>query len=91
MLMRFAALIASALVAYIGASAFVAGPVGCSHLKARRGPAVPFDLSLGVSAGLFILARRRMDNVTLIRIVAGVLAAVVVVILGFRMKMKAPR
>jgi hypothetical protein len=33
----------------------------------------------------------RMDNVTLIRVVAGVLAVVVVVILGFRMKKKAPR
>jgi hypothetical protein len=32
-----------------------------------------------------------MDNVTLIRVVAGILAAVVVVILAFRMKMKAPR
>jgi hypothetical protein len=32
-----------------------------------------------------------MDNVTLIRIVAGILAVVVVVILGFRMKKKAPR
>lgn len=32
-----------------------------------------------------------MDNVTLIRIVAGVLAVVVFVILLFRMKKKAPR
>lgn len=32
-----------------------------------------------------------MDNVTLIRIVAGVLAAVVLVILLLRMKKKAPR
>ena len=32
-----------------------------------------------------------MDNVTLIRVVAGVLAAVVFVILLFRMKKKAPR
>jgi hypothetical protein len=32
-----------------------------------------------------------MDNVTLIRVVAGVLAVVVVVILLFRMKKKAPR
>jgi hypothetical protein len=46
---------------------------------------------LGVSAGLFIVGRRKMDNVTLIRVVAGILAVVVVVILGFRMKKKAPR
>jgi hypothetical protein len=32
-----------------------------------------------------------MDNVTLIRVVAGVLAVVVLVILIFRMKKKAPR
>jgi hypothetical protein len=32
-----------------------------------------------------------MDNVTLIRVVAGVLAGVVFVILVFRMKKKAPR
>ncbi len=32
-----------------------------------------------------------MDNVTLIRVVAGVLAVVVVLILVFRMKKKAPR
>lgn len=32
-----------------------------------------------------------MDNVTLIRIVAGILAVAVAVILMFRMKKKAPR
>lgn len=32
-----------------------------------------------------------MDNVTLIRVVAGILAVVVVVILIFRSKKKAPR
>ena len=32
-----------------------------------------------------------MDNVTLIRIVAGVLAVVVFIVLVFRMKKKAPR
>jgi hypothetical protein len=32
-----------------------------------------------------------MDNVALIRIVAGILAVVVVVILFFRMRKKAPR
>jgi hypothetical protein len=32
-----------------------------------------------------------MDNVTLIRVVAGVLAVVVAIILIYRMKMKAPR
>ena len=32
-----------------------------------------------------------MDNVTLIRVVAGILAGVVVLILLFRMKKKAPR
>jgi hypothetical protein len=32
-----------------------------------------------------------MDNVTLIRVVAGILALVVVLILVFRMKKKAPR
>jgi hypothetical protein len=32
-----------------------------------------------------------MDNVTLIRVVAGVLAVVVLVVLIFRMKKKAPR
>jgi hypothetical protein len=32
-----------------------------------------------------------MDNVTLIRVVAGILAVVVIVILVFRMKKKAPR
>lgn len=34
---------------------------------------------------------KKLDNVTLIRVVAGILAVVVVVILGFRMKKKAPR
>jgi len=33
----------------------------------------------------------KMDNVTLIRVVAGVLAVVVFVVLVFRMKKKAPR
>ena len=32
-----------------------------------------------------------MDNVTLIRVTAGVLAVVVLVILIYRMKMRAPR
>lgn len=32
-----------------------------------------------------------MDNVTLIRVVSGILAVVVLVILIFRMKKKAPR
>ena len=32
-----------------------------------------------------------MDNVTLIRVVSGVLAVVVLVVLIFRMKKKAPR
>lgn len=32
-----------------------------------------------------------VDNVTLIRVVAGVLAAVVAIILVYRMKKKAPR
>jgi hypothetical protein len=32
-----------------------------------------------------------MDNVTLIRVVSGVLAVVVAIILIYRMKMKAPR
>jgi hypothetical protein len=32
-----------------------------------------------------------MDNVTLIRVIAGVLAAVVFVMLVYRMKKKAPR
>jgi hypothetical protein len=32
-----------------------------------------------------------MDNVTLIRVIAGVLAAVVLVMLIYRMKKKAPR
>jgi len=32
-----------------------------------------------------------MDNITLIRVVSGVLAAVVLVILIYRMKKKAPR
>lgn len=32
-----------------------------------------------------------MDNVTLIRVVSGVLAGVVLVVLIFRMKKKAPR
>ena len=32
-----------------------------------------------------------MDNVTLIRVVAGILAVVVAIILVFRMKRKAPR
>ena len=58
-----------------------------------------------LSLGFFVLGLRgyfcrqaalgtrgeRMDNVTLIRVIAGVLAVVVVVILGFRMKKKAPR
>jgi hypothetical protein len=34
---------------------------------------------------------KRMNDVTLIRVVAGVLAVVVLVILLFRMKKKAPR
>ena len=37
------------------------------------------------------LSGERMDNVTLIRVVAGILAGVVVLILLFRMKKKAPR
>ena len=32
-----------------------------------------------------------MDNVTLIRVVAGIMAAVVFVVLVYRMKKKAPR
>jgi hypothetical protein len=38
-----------------------------------------------------LLGRESMNSVTLIRVVAGVLAAVVLVILMFRMKKKAPR
>jgi hypothetical protein len=42
--------------------------------------------------GVFhFLGGKKLDNVTLIRVVAGILAVVVVVILGFRMKKKAPR
>lgn len=35
--------------------------------------------------------RKDMDNVTLIRVVSGILAVVVLVILVYRMKKKAPR
>jgi hypothetical protein len=45
---------------------------------------------LGYLRGFSFLGGK-MDNVTLIRVVAGILAVVVVVILGFRMKKKAPR
>jgi hypothetical protein len=41
--------------------------------------------------GFLFLGGERMDNVTLIRVVAGVLAIVVFVTLLFRMKKKAPR
>ncbi len=39
----------------------------------------------------FALGRANLDSVTLIRIISGILAVVVFVILLFRMKKKAPR
>ena len=45
----------------------------------------PTEPSTRVAQGAY------MDNVTLIRVVAGVLAVVVFVVLVFRMKKKAPR
>lgn len=39
----------------------------------------------------FAVGRINLDNVTLVRIIAGILSVVVFVILVFRMKKKAPR
>ncbi len=60
-------------------------PTGAESRKCRR-------LRGAFRAGLCCDAKGdKMDNVTLIRVVAGVLAVVVVLILVFRMKKKAPR
>jgi hypothetical protein len=79
-------------MAHFGASALAARALGCSHIvKREKALLLPFDLRTWGIGGAFHFGERRMDNVTLIRVVAGILAVVVVVILAFRMKKKAPR
>ena len=62
-----------------------------AHTFVIREEALLFPFDLGYVRGFSFLGGERMNNVTLIRVVAGVLAVVVVVILAFRMQKKAPR